>query len=769
MAMAAAAIMGAQVGSSILGARAAKKAQAAAMEQAERFFQMELAKREEAVRRLEAEGVPPIEAQRIVLETPEVVGLEQLPPELQSRMAEVTTDPRLKEAQMGALEQMQQLSQSGLTPGEAAAQELSLRQARSGAAARDAAIRQDLAERGQLSGGAEIAMRQIAGQQGAQNASDAALQAQAQAQQRALQALAQSGQMSGQIRGQDFSEAAQKASAADAIARYNQQNTSETARRNLERQQQAENLRASARQQEEIANKGLLAQDYQNRMAKAQAVANAKIGQAGAYSGAADRAMKSGAAAAQGASSMWQGIGQGAQAAGLGYMAYKGSGGGGGGSNTTSAPINENVAYNYQPTSGQYVAKDGGVIKKKGDDSGSMRYADGGTADFTGSISPITDEELYKGSTRLSRPASSSFDQYGPLTEFPYEKPAPVDIGSPSPRMSSRGRPMAMSDFQKRALAMEPEAASGFDEAAKYVSDYGDEVADLSGGMRRSALKQGAKNLAKGVGKGLLKSAGLAGAAYSALDQPEAGPESGSLEYHLENGRITPQQYEMLKRDPDFANMKFDDGGIAIIEAVPKKGRHCEEMMEEGEAPEMYEPENHGPRVPGNSYAGDRVDAKINSGELVLNAPMQQRLVDLLRGYKSLKDFQNEAEDVIVPADGSKIEDNQYQDYNNEFRGGGMAYNYANGGKVDMKHESYDYENKTPNYEAIANRTPGKEMRSMGDFKYGLEDIERKKVEFNRKLADETRKMKDQYNEEYQKQKKHMQSKLKALEQLASR
>ena len=37
-----------------------------------------------------------------------------------------------------------------------------------------------------------------------------------------------------------------------------------------------------------------------------------------------------------------------------------------------------------------------------------------------------------------------------------------------------------------------------------------------------------------------------------------------------------------------------------------------------------------------DSYAGDRVDAKINDGEMILNIPQQQRLMDVLRGEESL-------------------------------------------------------------------------------------------------------------------------------------
>ena len=42
--------------------------------------------------------------------------------------------------------------------------------------------------------------------------------------------------------------------------------------------------------------------------------------------------------------------------------------------------------------------------------------------------------------------------------------------------------------------------------------------------------------------------------------------------------------------------------------------------------------DNQGGMVPGNSYAGDRVDAQVNSGEMILNVEQQQNLLDLLAG-----------------------------------------------------------------------------------------------------------------------------------------
>jgi len=65
-----------------------------------------------------------------------------------------------------------------------------------------------------------------------------------------------------------------------------------------------------------------------------------------------------------------------------------------------------------------------------------------------------------------------------------------------------------------------------------------------------------------------------------------------------------------------------------------------------------------------DSYADDRVDAKINDGEAVLNVPQQQRFMDLVRGKISVDELGDD--DIVegVPKDyrdelHNKIEGNE--------------------------------------------------------------------------------------------------------------
>lgn len=271
---------------------------AAAREQSDRQFQQAQEEMKKVAEYLETQGIPSTEAQRIALE------YAQVGP---SALEDVQIDPRLKDAQMGALSKLQEMGGAGLTQEEKAQQMMMQRSVAGDAQARDKAILQNMAERGMGGSGSEL----IARLQGSQSAADrnAVSQAQlaGQAQNRALQSIAQAGQLGGQIRQQDYGQAAEAASAADRIAQFNAQN------------------RAGAQQQQEMHNKGLIQQQFQNEMAKKQAVAAARTGTAQAGMQQAARTMQAGQAAAQGAAQERSGaLGALGTLAGAGVGAYFG-------------------------------------------------------------------------------------------------------------------------------------------------------------------------------------------------------------------------------------------------------------------------------------------------------------------------------------------------------------------------------------------------------------------------------------------------------------
>jgi hypothetical protein len=58
--------------------------------------------------------------------------------------------------------------------------------------------------------------------------------------------------------------------------------------------------------------------------------------------------------------------------------------------------------------------------------------------------------------------------------------------------------------------------------------------------------------------------------------------------------------------------------------------------LQDGGMAQKYYSDGSGEVVPGDSLAGDRIDAKLNAGEAVLNVPQQQRLMDVIRGEEDL-------------------------------------------------------------------------------------------------------------------------------------
>lgn len=155
---------------------------------------------------------------KIDLPTLEQITNQELGP---SAFEKLKTDTRLAQAQYGALDKLGEYANGGLTLQDQATLNAAMgKVARQEGAGREA-IRENMAARGTLGSGAELAMS-LQNQQGAaERANQMGMDAAGRAQQRALDALISRGQMAGQIRGQEFNEGARAAEAKDLINRYN--------------------------------------------------------------------------------------------------------------------------------------------------------------------------------------------------------------------------------------------------------------------------------------------------------------------------------------------------------------------------------------------------------------------------------------------------------------------------------------------------------------------------------------------------------------------
>lgn len=313
MAVLGGAIAGAgSLGGAIMGSSAAKKQTAAAAD----LYRQQMA-------RLDALQIPDIEKQKIALQSLSYLGSftpeqEQAIIQQASELNNISLDPRLKTAQMNAL---QTLSQMGQTPFDATekAEINKMRREISGQEqARQNSILQSLAQRGMLGSGQELAQRLSSSQGSADRASQESDALMAMAQKRMLDAIAQSGNLATSISDQDFNQQAEINKAQDVINQFNTQNRRDVQMRNIgaknvagatsqEEKQRIAEANIDLRNKEQIYNKELLQQKFENEYRKAG-------GQATALGSQANNLL----AGAANAGESWMNIGSGAGKLGAG-------------------------------------------------------------------------------------------------------------------------------------------------------------------------------------------------------------------------------------------------------------------------------------------------------------------------------------------------------------------------------------------------------------------------------------------------------------------
>lgn len=170
------------------------------------------------------------------LSVPELERLraEELGP---SAFENVRADPRSIEAQRSVFDRLEQMSREGLTFEDMMAQEKALRTSARNTEAGRQRIAQDMAARGTLDSGAQLAMQLQNQQQGAEGDRDIAMQTAANAQKRMYEAMMNKGQLAGDMRNQSFNEQSQIAQARDAVQRYNSGARQNAAAGNIQNQQ----------------------------------------------------------------------------------------------------------------------------------------------------------------------------------------------------------------------------------------------------------------------------------------------------------------------------------------------------------------------------------------------------------------------------------------------------------------------------------------------------------------------------------------------------
>lgn len=215
--------------------------------------------------------------------TPE---MEQYVVAAQPKAASVTTDPRFKDAQMQALQQIQQRATTGLTAGDRAALNQARLQTQGDTQSKIAQIQQQAAQRGQAGMGSDLAAQLSAAQGGANIESANADRLAMQSQNAAEQAAAQLGQMGSQMQQQQFGQEYQKASAADEMNRFNVQNQIAQQQRNVQASNQGQAANLANLQSINNQNTGQQNDELKNQTQRAMQQWNANTGLAAMKSGA---------------------------------------------------------------------------------------------------------------------------------------------------------------------------------------------------------------------------------------------------------------------------------------------------------------------------------------------------------------------------------------------------------------------------------------------------------------------------------------------------
>lgn len=232
---------------------------------------------------------------QVVQLNPQLETAEQLGP---TAMGGITQDPRLQQAQMGALEELQNISKSGgITAQDKARLNQIQNETNTNLQGQTGAIQQNLATRGMGGGMSEMVARQIQAQGAANRQADEGLDVNAQAQQRALDALMNGAQLGGSMQNADFQRQSDIAKSKDLINQFNTQNKQQVQSRNVGSQNEAQGWNAQNAQNVANQNTGLsnTAQQYNANLGQQQFQNQlAKYGlQSGATQGAAQAAANS--------------------------------------------------------------------------------------------------------------------------------------------------------------------------------------------------------------------------------------------------------------------------------------------------------------------------------------------------------------------------------------------------------------------------------------------------------------------------------------------
>jgi len=236
-------------------------------------------------------NVPNPKDQEIYLE--QLVSQGKLSPQLEGRirqgkteMAGIQLDPKMRQAQMSALGELQNIGEGGPRLRDKAAMQQMLSEVNQNEMGKRGALEQEMARRGVGGSAMEYGMKQANQQSANQQAALMGLQNAANQQDRSLAAIMGAGEMGGKMRGQDWQQASDVAKSQDLINRFNTGNALGVQQRNVGSQNYAQeanlnnaqrisDANTGIRNTQEMHNKGLIQQEYLNKLNKTKGLSSA--------------------------------------------------------------------------------------------------------------------------------------------------------------------------------------------------------------------------------------------------------------------------------------------------------------------------------------------------------------------------------------------------------------------------------------------------------------------------------------------------------------
>lgn len=262
-----------EIGGSLLAGKSQDKAQRQAL-QAQRLAT------QEAIKRLQEVGLPSEEAQRIVLEEPQLVE-EYTGIKLgDSALAGIQLDPTYKQAQMDALRQLQTMGQEGLGLEDQIALDRMMRDVESSEQARQKGIMQQMAQRGSLDSGASLIQQLQSSADSTQRAQERSEALALQAQQARRDAISRAANTAQGIEKADYERQFNLGNARDIIERANVRNMQDIGNKNVDLRQNYSDLARQTRDKQQYIDADLERTLYQQKLDRANDLNSITTGQA---------------------------------------------------------------------------------------------------------------------------------------------------------------------------------------------------------------------------------------------------------------------------------------------------------------------------------------------------------------------------------------------------------------------------------------------------------------------------------------------------------